>query len=381
MKKKIVLTLVFLLAVVGIVAGIKVLQIRRMIEHGNQFVPPPETVSTAVVKQDTWEQTVPSVGSLEAVEGLLVTAELPGRVEKIAFASGTRVDRGDLLVKFDTSSEEAQLRSAEAAADLARIHYDRVGKLVESKTVAKAEFDTAEARLKEAVAQADIIRSVIAKKTVRAPFAGQLGIRLVNPGQILKEGGPIVTLQALDPIYVNFLLPQQEMARVQVGTKIRVNGDILPEEGVTGTISAINPEVDEATRNIRVQATVANQEEKLRPGMFVNVAVIRPEPKNVLIIPATAVLYAPYSDSVFVVEKSEKGDKEGNNKGGDSKVLRQQFVRLGEKRGDFVAVQSGLKEGEKVVSTGVFKLRNGMSVVVDNSVEPEFKLTPKPADS
>lgn len=376
MKKRIALALFGLVVMVAIIAGIKVLQIRRMIEHGKNFVPPTETVTTAEVHKDTWELTVPAVGSLEAVQGMDVTAELPGRVEKIAFESGARVEQGDLLVKFDTSSEEAQLRSAEAAADLAKINFDRVAQLVKTKTIARAEFDTTEAKLKEARAQCDIIRAVIAKKNVRAPFAGRLGIRLVNPGQILKEGQPIVNLQALDPILVNFLLPQQELMMVQTGSKIRVKANTLPDEVIEGIVSTINPEVEEATRNVRIQATVDNGEEKLRPGMYVNVSLIRPEHNEVLIIPATAVLYAPYSDSVFVVE-----EKKEEKNGGSGKVLRQQFVRLGEKRGDFVAVLSGISEGEVVVSTGVFKLRNGMAVKVDNTEEPEFQLNPQPADS
>lgn len=376
MKKRIALVFFVLLLAVGIIAGIKVLQIRRMIEQGKNFVPPPETVTTAIAQKNTWELTVPAVGSLEAVQGLQVTAELPGRIEKIAFDSGARVEQGDLLVKFDTSSEEAQLRSAEAAADLARINYDRVARLVKMKSTAQADVDSAEARLKEARAQCDLIKAVIAKKTVRAPFAGRLGIRLVNLGQILKEGEPIVTLQALEPIHVNFHLPQQQLNLVQKGSTVRVTANTLPSGSIEGTVTAINPEVDEATRNVRIQATLHNREENLRPGMFVNVSLVRPERMEVLIVPATALLYAPYSDSVFVVE--EKKDENNNPNG---KILRQQFVRLGEKRGDFVAVLSGLKEGEVVVSTGVFKLRNGMAVTVDNTVEPEFKLNPEPADS
>lgn len=373
MKKRIGAAILVLLLVVGVIAGIKFLQIRRMIEHGKKAIEPPTTVNTAEVKKDSWEQTVPSVGSLEAVQGVDITAELPGRVVKVAFESGERVEQGDLLVKLNTSSEEAQLQAAEAAAELARISFKRASELVKEKAIARSQYDSAEARLKEALAQRDHIQATIDKKTIQAPFAGRLGIRLVNIGQILGEGDPIVTLQSLDPIYVNFLLPQAELTLVDNGTAIRVSSEILPEGETTGTITAINPKVDPDTRNVRIQGTISNPAEKLRPGMFVNVAVVQPEEREVLTIPATAVLYAPYSNSVFVVE--EKEDDAGKK---NTKVLRQQFVRLGDRRGDFVAVLSGLKEGEEVVSSGVFKLRNGMAVLVDNSVKPEFKLNPKP---
>jgi membrane fusion protein (multidrug efflux system) len=225
----------------------------------------------------------------------------------------------------------------------------------------------------QARAQADSIRAAIAKKTIRAPFGGRLGIRQVNLGQILREGDPIVTLQTLDPIYVNFSLPQQQLSRLRTGLPVRVTCDALPGLTLAGQVTAINPLVDPDTRNIQLQATIANRAEKLRPGMFVTVLAALPVRQEVLIIPATAVLYAPYGDSVFLVES----DKEG--KGG--KALRQQFVRLGEKRGDFVAVTSGLKGGETVVSTGVFKLRNGQAAVVDNKLAPDFKQAPTPENN
>lgn len=226
------------------------------------------------------------------------------------------------------------------------------------------------------MAQADAIRTVIAKKNIRAPFAGSLGIRLVNLGQILNEGEPIVSLQSIDPIFVNFSLPQQQLAQVQTGLTVRVKYDALPAQIMEGKITAISPEVDAATRNVRIQATMANHEERLRPGMFVNVAVVLPAAKDVLAVPATAVLYAPYSDSVFVVDEKKS---ENNNQPG--LIVRQQIVQLGEKRGDFVAVVAGLQAGETIVSTGAFKLRNGQAVVVDNTLAPEFKLAPEPGDS
>jgi len=375
MKKRILLTLAGLTVLVGILGGIKGLQIDRMIAHGKQMVPPTEAVTTMVASLQTWESLLPAVGSLAAVQGVTVTAELTGKVVQIAFTPGSRVKAGDLLVKQDTSSEEAQLRSAEAAAALAKLNVERLGKLLAERTIAQSQYDNAEAGYKQAVAQADNIRASIAKKTIRAPFDGRLGIRLVNLGQVLNEGEAIVSLQSLDPIYVNFALPQQQLSSIKAGLATRVTTDALPGEIIQGKITAINPQVDAATRNIRVQATVANPDERLRPGMYVSVAVVLPGREKVLAIPATAVLYAPYSDSVFIVEDPPEPNPEQ-----PVKVVRQQFAQLGEKHGDFVAVRSGLKEGETVVSTGVFKLRNGQTVTVDNSLSPEFKLKPKPAE-
>jgi len=376
MKKRIIFTIIGLLIMIGLLGGIKGLQIDRMIAQGSQAVPPPETVTTTVAQKDSWESRLTAVGSLAAVQGVTVTAELTGKVVRIAFEPGTKVNAGDLLVRQDTSSEEAELRAAEAAVELARRNLERLKKLLDRRTIAQSQYDNAEAQYKEGVARADAIRAAIAKKNIRAPFAGRLGIRLVNLGQILNEGEPIVSLQFINPIFVNFSLPQQQLAQVQPGLTVRVTSDALPGQLIEGKITAINPEVDAATRNIKIQATVANRQERLRPGMFVNVAVVLPASEDVLAVPATAVLYAPYSDSIFVVEK-----KQGENNKQPGLVVRQQVVQLGERRGDFVAVVSGLEAGETIVSTGAFKLRNGQAVVVDNTLAPEFKLAPEPRDS
>jgi membrane fusion protein (multidrug efflux system) len=376
MKKRIIFTIIGLLIMIGILGGIKGLQIDRMIAQGSQSVLPPETVTTTVAQKDSWESRLTAIGSLVAVQGVTVTAELTGKVVRIAFEPGTKVNAGDLLVQQDTSSEEAQLRAAEAAVELAKRNLERLKKLLDRRTIARSQYDDAEAKYKEGVAQADAIRAAIAKKNIRAPFAGRLGIRLVNLGQILNEGEPIVSLQSINPIFVNFSLPQQQLARVQPGLTVRVRSDALPDRVIEGKITAINPEVDAVTRNIRIQATVANRQERLRPGMFVNVAVVLPVSEDVLAVPATAVLYAPSRDSVFVVEK-----KQSENNKQPGLIVRQQIVQLGERRGDFVAVVSGLEAGETIVSTGAFKLRNGQAVVVDNTLAPEFKLAPAPSDS
>ncbi len=376
MKKRVVFTIVGLFVLIGVLGGIKGLQISRMAADGKQFAPPPETVTAAKVHLESWESLLTSVGSLEAVQGVMVTAELTGKVVHIAFEPGAMVRTGDLLVQQDISSETAQLRASEAAVALAKITLERTRKLLTEKTVSQSQYDSADAQFKQAVAQFDTIRAAIAKKTIRAPFAGRLGIRLINLGQILNEGEAIVSLQSLDPIFINFSLPQQQLVQAQPGLTVQVTTDALPDQTIEGKITAINPAVDTATRNLRVQATVANPQKRLRPGMFVNVAVVLPVQDKVLAIPATAVLYAPYGDSVFVVEEKKR---EQNSPPG--KVVRQQFVRLGKKRGDFIAVSSGLNDGETIISTGVFKLRNGQAVVVDNTLAPEFKLKPKTNDN
>lgn len=376
MKKRILFSILGLLLVIAILAGIKGLQIFKMVGAGKSFVPPPETVTTVTAHPDSWEASLPAVGSLEAVQGVTVAAELPGKVAHLDFTPGARVKAGSILLQQDISSEEAQLKAAEAEAALAKVNFERLRVLVETNAVSKAAYDDGEAKHKQAMAQADTIRATIAKKTIRAPFSGRLGIRLVNLGQILKEGDPIVSLQAMDPIFVNFMLPQQDLARIQPGFAVRITSDALPGQTVTGKITAINPQADNATRNVRVQATATNKEERLHPGMFATVAVVLPGKNQVLTIPATAVLPAPYGDSVFVVEerKDEKTGKSGL-------AVRQQFVRLGERRGDFVAIVSGLGAKATVVSSGVFKLRNGQAVVVDNGLNPKFKLDPKPDNS
>ena len=376
MKKRIIFTIIGLVVLVAILSAVKALQIGAMIDQGKKFVPPAETVTTAPVKAESWETALTAVGTVTAVQGVTVGAELPGKVVRIAFEAGTTVRKGDLLLVQDTSAEEAQLPGAVAQADLARANLKRFDQLLADGIISQADHDAAVANADQTKAQADAIRATIAKKTIRAPFSGPLGIRQVNLGQTLKEGDPIVTLQTLDPIFVDFTLPQQQLAQVRPGYPVRISGDALPGETLEGRITTVSPQVDADTRNVKLEATLANKGEKLRPGMFVNVAAELPGKRQVMVIPATAVLYAPYGDSVFVVE-AQKDDKEGKK----GLALRQQFVRLGEKRGDFVAVNEGLKPAELVVSTGVFKLRNSQAVVVDNKLAPPFQAAPRPENN
>jgi membrane fusion protein (multidrug efflux system) len=374
MAKKIIVTSLSLLVLLGVIAGIKVLQIKTLISQ--KFEQPAEAVSTATVSPQSWQQTITSVGSLTAVQGVTVAAELDGKIVQVNFEAGNEVKAGDVLVRQDTSVEEAELRSAKAAVHLAEVNLARTKELLAKGTVSQSQFDQDEATYDQAVAAADNIQATIDKKTIKAPFSGKLGIRLVNLGQSLKAGDAIVSLQALDHLFVDFYLPQQELAQIAPGLKVRLSGDSMAGLSVEGKLTAINPDVDSSTRNVRVQATVDNDGGILHPGMFVDVAVELPVTDKVLPIPATAVLYAPYGDSVYVVE-SKADDATGKKQ----LVVRQQIVRLGVEKGDFVAVVSGLKEGDTIVTSGVFKLRPGSPIIVNNSVAPDSKLAPTPGDS
>lgn len=378
MKKILQFTLTFIgltVVLVAVLGGLKLTQFKAMGQAGG-MAQPATVVTTAEVKSEVWEPTLTAIGSLAPFQGVTVTTESSGIVSKIFFEAGSQVKEGDLLISLDTSVLDAQLQSTEAAQELARLNAERSRELFAKNTSAKSELDSAEAAYKQASAEVASIKAQLAQKQVRAPFGGRLGIRQINVGQFLDRGAAIVSLQSLDPVYVNFTLPQQEMGSLSSGLKVRLYVDALPGKEFVGKISAINPEVDNATRSVRVQAILANPGEVLRPGMFVNVAVVLPSSEQVSIIPVTSVLYAPYGDSVFVIE--EKVDEKSGQKG---LSLRQQFVRLGKARGDYVQIVSGLKPGEKIVTTGVFKLRNGMAVTIDNTLAPEVSETPKPANS
>ena len=347
-----------------------------------QFAPPPpfefppEAVTTAVAEAQQWERLVSAVGSLRADQGVTVPSEAQGAVRHISFESGQKVGAGAALIELDADVERAQLASAQARAELARLNLERAKELWERNAIAKSEFDSSDAAYKSAVADVASIQANIDKKLIRAPFAGRTGIRMVNLGQFLDRGNPIVTLQSLDPIHVDFSLPQQRLAEVRTGYEARVTSDALPGRVFTGKVTAINPEVDTATRTFRVQATLANADEALSPGMFVNVQVVAPEKFAVTIVPATAVYFQAFGDSIFVAVEA-KDEKTGQA----FKRAEQRFVRLGEARGDFVVVESGVKPGEEVVTSGVFKLSNGTKLAIDNTLAPAASLTPQPKNS
>ncbi len=375
MNKNVTKAIIGVVAVAVLLIVIKGLQIRAMMSGGEGGMPP-TTVTSAEVKAENWQPLLSAIGSISPVQGAMISTELPGTVAEVAFESGAMVKKGDLLVQLDTSAEEAQLRSADADTELARADVERARDLTARKVISKAELDAAEAKFKQKSAMTENMRAMIAKKTIRAPFDGAAGIRAVNVGQMINAGQQVVPLQALDPVYVDFALPQQRLAELSNGLEVRVTTDAFPEQEFRGKLTAINSAVDMATRNVSLQATLPNPDHSLRPGMFAKVAVALPQKNPVLVIPATAVSYAPYGDSVFVIEK--KKDEKTKQ---EMQLIRQQFVRLGETRGDFVTVTNGLKAGETVVSSGVFKLRNGMPVVINNELAPKPELSPKPAQT
>jgi membrane fusion protein (multidrug efflux system) len=360
--------------VVAILGSVKAGQIVTMVRAGESFVPPPLAVTSAEVKSAEWEGATTAVGSLVAERSVVVASELAGAVREIAFEAGTLVRRGSVLVRLDTSVEEAQLASALAEAALARLGHERARKLRQNEANAQADLDAAEARAKEADATVARLHATIAKMTIRAPFDGRIAIKQVELGQVVSPGSPIASLQSVSPILADFWLPQRALAKLELGQRARVQTDTFPDAVWEGEITTINPEVDPATRNVRVRATLPNGDGRLRPGMFANVEVLSDEKRTVLTIPATAVIFAPYGDSVFSIERQK--DKAGK----ESAVARQKFVRTGERRGDLVAVVSGLQAGDTVVSTGAFKLRNGAAVAVNNALAPAAQISPKPTD-
>jgi membrane fusion protein (multidrug efflux system) len=363
-----------LVAVVGGLATIKYKQIASLIAMGKQFEksgPPPEAVSTATARQETWADTLNSVGSVAAAKGVTLSNDAPGVISGIHFESGQQVREGQVLVDLDSNVERAQLASAEARRELANVNVGRTRALVATDALPKAQQDNDEALLKTSHSDLNALQAQIARKVVRAPFSGRLGIRLVNLGQYLNPGTPIAVLEAAETVYVDFTLPQQRLASVPIGTHVRFtieDSDLAPVEG---TIAAIDPAIDPSTRSIKLRASAPNEGGKLLPGMFASVAVQLADEHQFVTVPASAVVHASYGDSVFVVE--DKTDD-----GAPKKVARQQFVRLGEARGDFVSVLEGLQAGKDVVTEGAFKLRNGASVMVNNTVQPKAELSPHP---
>ena len=355
-------------------ADVKAFQFRKM--GASPMTMPPTTVSSAVVKEEDWAPTLSAVGSISAVQGAIVSTELGGIVSEVGFQSGSEAKKGEVLLKLDSSSEEALLHTAEADLELARANLQRERDLAARKVVSKQELDAAESTFGQKQGTVDNMRAFIAKKQVRAPFDGQLGIRQVNVGQMINSGQQVVSLQALDPLYVDFALPQQELSKLAPGLEALVRTDAVPGREFKGKLTALNSMVDTVTRNVTLQATFENPDHALKPGMFVKIDIALPEKGKTLVIPGSAVSYAPYGDSVFVIDK-KKDPKTGK----ETQTLRQAFVRVGEARGDFVSVTQGLKAGDEVVSTGVFKLRNAMPVTINNDLAPKPQMNPTPADS
>jgi membrane fusion protein (multidrug efflux system) len=374
MARRFILMLGVVVVLLSALGFLKVRQVKSAV-HAASYQPPPEAVTSTVAQRQDWPATMSVIGTMEAVHGVTVSADLPGSVARINFESGLAVRAGDVLVELDTKQERAQLASLEAQRNLARVQYARMRQLVDEGVVSRVEYDQATAQQKATEANVAEIHATIQRKTIRAPFTGVLGIRKVNLGQYMAAGDPVVPLQALNPIYVNVGLPQQALSQVAVGRTLRVTSEDFPGRVFTGRVTAIDSVVDQATRNIQVQATLPNPEHKLRPGMFVQVAVGLGASHPVITLPASAISYAPYGDSVFII--TDLKDKNGAIYRG----VRQQFVKVEGSRGDQVAIVSGVKAGDEVVSSGVFKLRNGAAVQVNNKVQPGNNPAPKPEDS
>jgi membrane fusion protein (multidrug efflux system) len=373
-KRMIVMLAVTALFVAGL-GFVKFKQIQTAIGQAASFQPPPEAVTTIVATQEQWPATLSAIGTVAAVQGVTVSADLPGIVERIGFDSGSAVREGEVLALLDTRQEQAQLAAVEAQRDLARLNFDRMQGLLNERVISQSEFDRAIADQRQTEARVGEIRAAIARKTIRAPFSGVLGIRQVNLGQYLSGGDAVVNLQALNPIYVNFGVPQQTAGEMRVGRHVRITTGDLAGEEFSGRITAIDSVVDEATRNIQVQATTANPRGKLRPGMFVQAEAGLGASSAVVSLPASAISYAPYGNSVFVV--ADLKSPGGQNYRG----VRQQFVKLGGARGDQIAITEGIKAGDEVVTSGVFKLRNGAAVQINNKVRPGNSPKPKPENS
>jgi membrane fusion protein (multidrug efflux system) len=362
-------------AFLAVIAFVKFQQIQTAIAASRSFQPPPEAVTTIVARSQQWEATLEAVGSVAPVQGVTLSADLPGVVDKISFESGAHVSAGQTLVTLDTRQERAQLASAEAQRELVKTNLDRSRRLLEMQLVAQADYDQVAAQFKQAVASVNEIEASIERKIIRAPFAGVAGIRQVNLGQYLRSGDAVVPLQSMNPIYVDFAVPQQQVMSVRVGDAVWASTDGSVPARSAGRVTAINPVVDDATRNVQMQATFQNSDGLLRPGMYVTVKVVLGRRDPVIALPATAISFAPYGNSVFIVEHLKGPD------GRSYLGVRQQFVKLGGSQGDRVAVLEGVKPGQEVVTSGVFKLRPGAAVLVNNRVQPSDSLAPRPADS
>jgi membrane fusion protein (multidrug efflux system) len=375
--------IVGLIAVIAVLAGIKFVQISSLIKFAQaaqKAGPPPESVSTAKANQDIWELTVHAVGTVNSAKGVMLSNDSPGLVSRLYFDSGAQVREGQVLVELDTSVERAQLASSRARAELAATNAARSRALVPNGVIPKSQLDSDEANLKGSSADIDALRAQIGRKVIRAPFTGRLGIRQVNLGQYLNSGAPIAILESTDSAFVDFTLPQQQLGNVSLGTVVRVTLGGVKEAPLEGRVTAIDPSVDAVTRQIKVRATVANGPGKLLPGMFTGVDVVLPDKETIVSVPATALVHASYGDSVFIVEdkRQDTGYVPTDPSGKPAKVARQQFVRVGVARGDFIAILDGVKPGQEVVTAGAFKLRNGAPVAINNELQPKPELNPHP---
>ena len=372
MTKRMIIMLIAVVIVFGGVFGFQLFKAAMIKKFMAAMSAPPQTVSTVTAHSSSWQPTIEAVGSLRAVRGADLSLEVPGVVDTISFNSGDDVKEGAVLLKLRSDDDAAKLESLQATADLSQLTLDRDLKQWKIQAVSQATIDTDRANLKNAQAQVAQQQAILDKKTLRAPFAGHLGIRAIDLGQYLGPGTTIVTLQALDPIYLDFFVPQQGIDQVQLGQSLTVRIDAFKEQTFTGEISAINPKIDANTRNVQVRATLKNPDHKLLPGMYATVAINTGAPQNYITLPQTAITYNPYGDTVYVVE-SKSGETDGKPQ---QMTARQTFVTTGPTRGDQVAILKGINEGETIVTSGQIKLHNGSPVLVDNSAAPTADAAP-----
>lgn len=394
---RMVIMLIILAAVFGVIFGWKAFVGMKINEYFDNMPQPAAAVSTYKAQPDSWALMLEAVGTVKAVNGVDVTSQVAGEVRKIEFESGDTVKKGDVLIVLESAADRARLQALQATARLSRQEFDRYQRLYKQGSISKSELDNRRSQRDQAMAQAKAQQEQLNYKTVRAPFDGRLGIRQVDLGQYLQPGTPVVSLAQLEPIFVNFSLPEQELSKVEQGFKVRVNLDAFPDETFEGEISAIEPGVDAATRNVSIQASFENPEHKLRPGMFAKVNIQLPQAEQVVVVPRTAISYAPYGNAVFVLQddnsgkpasdeadsdKADSEDADGDKADAKAgKIVKKRFVKLGRQRGDLVAIVEGLKPGDVVATSGLLKLRNDTKVKIENDVQPEANPTPTPGNS
>ena len=384
-RKRMIWMLIAALVVFGGVFGVKAFFSAQTNKFFDNMPQPASAVSSATARKQRWGNDAEAVGTFVAINGTDVTTEAGGVVRSIEFNAGEPVQAGAVLVRLNTANEEATLRSLEAAAKLAAVQRDRWAQLSKDQLVSKDDAQTRATNAATAQAQVDAQRALIAQKTIRAPFSGVLGIRKVNLGQFVSPGSAIVSLQQLDPIFLNFTLPEQYAGKVLEGTTIRANVDALPGQAFDGRITAVDPQVDANTRNFTAQATLQNPDRALRPGTFAHVGFDMGGEQDVVVIPQTAVSFNPYGNAVFVITKTKRKEGETDMQGkpltGDKLVVTQRFVKTGATQGDMVVVTEGLKAGEQIVTSGLLKLRNDAEVTVNNDVQPAADAKPAPKNS
>jgi membrane fusion protein, multidrug efflux system len=365
MAKRMIIMLAAVAIVLGLVFGFQVFKTHMIKQVMAGFANPPQTVSTITAGYQQWQPHLSAVGTLRAVDGANLSLQLSGIVSEIGFKSGDDVQKGQVLLRLRNDDDVAKLHALQAAAELAQINYDRDRKQLLIHAIAQATLDSDAASLKSDLAQVAQQQAIVDQKVLRAPFAGHLGIRAVDLGQYLTAGTTVVTLQALDPLYVDFYLPQQALATLKVGQAVALQVDTWPGETFSGQVSAINPQVDTSSRNVQIRATLPNPDHRLLPGMFATLQIDIGAPQRFVTLPQTAIAYNPYGDTVYLVL-----DKGKNAQGQPDLIAQQNFVTTGDTRGDQVAVLKGVKAGDIVVSAGQIKLHNGAPVAINNTVQP-----------